>query len=110
MNDVGFIDNKVKKAYYALEQGRGDEKQIFVFITRAIRDIERNRTVGENIPKRLIPKYYIVKYKLDNLWWYELPNGWRLLYTLAGGKASIVSIIVEWLDHPNYERRFGYSE
>jgi len=107
MSDIGFVDAKVKKAYLDLEHGRGDEKQLFTFITRAIHDIEKNHIVGDNIPKRLIPKYY-AKHNLDNLWRYELPNGWRLLYTVLGNKVRIVSIIVEWLDHTNYERRFGY--
>lgn len=35
-------------------------------------------------------------------------SGWRLIYTISGNKIEIVSIILEWMDHKSYERRFGY--
>jgi len=64
--------------------------------------------IGIAIPKRLIPKEYIRRYRIDNLWKYDLPKGWRLLYTVQGNNVNIVSIIVEWMDHKNYKRRFKY--
>ena len=60
------------------------------------------------IPRRLIPKHYIRKYGIDNLWKYDLPKGWRLLYSIARDQVIIIAIILEWLSHPEYERRFGY--
>ncbi len=68
----------------------------------------RTRTVGYSPPKRLIPKHYIKRYGIDNLWKYDLPKGWRLLYSIAREEILIVAIILEWLSHPEYERRFGY--
>ncbi len=43
----------------------------------------------------MIPKEYIKKYKIDNLWKYNLPNAWRLLYTIKGNEVMIVSVILE---------------
>lgn len=105
---IGFIDAKVREAYYDLKEGYSDEKQLFVLINQAIENIKKNHTIGIAIPKRLIPKEYIKKYRIDNLWKYHLPKGWRLLYTVQGRSVNIVSIIVEWMDHKNYERRFKY--
>jgi hypothetical protein len=46
---------------------------------------------------------------MNNLWKYDLPDGWRLIYTLSTpNKIEILAIILEWFDHKNYERRFGY--
>lgn len=107
MSNIAFIDTKVEQAYQKLETGRGDERKLFVFIQRAISDIVKDYTVGIPIAKKLIPKAY-AKYNLNNLWKYDLPDGWRLLYTVSGNHVQIIAIVVEWLDHTNYERRFGY--
>jgi hypothetical protein len=32
----------------------------------------------------------------------------RLIYSITGDEISIVSIILEWFDHKDYERRFSY--
>jgi len=37
-----------------------------------------------------------------------IPNGWRLIYSVANGEIKILSIILEWMSHKDYERRFGY--
>jgi len=50
----------------------------------------------------------IKKYKISNLWKYDLTNGWRLIYTIESDEIRIISIILEWFDHKNYEKRFGY--
>jgi hypothetical protein len=48
------------------------------------------------------------KYKIDNLWKYDLPKAWRLLYSVARDEIIIISIILEWLPHKEYEKRFKY--
>ena len=78
-------------------------------LEKAIQEIRKNAFCGIPIPKRLIPKEYVQKYGAKNLWKYDLPDGWRLIYTITTpNKIEILSIILEWFDHPNYERRFGY--
>jgi len=63
---------------------------------------------GLKIPKKLWPKLYVQHYGITNLWKYDIPNGWRLIYTIETNEVKIVNIILEWPDHKNYERRFGY--
>jgi hypothetical protein len=70
--------------------------------------LKENPFCGIAIPKRLIPKIYIRKYGINNLWKYNLPGAWRLLYSIAGNRVKIVAIILEWLSHKEYERRFKY--
>jgi len=102
---VVFADEKLKEDFEKLQE----EDPIFhKFITRAINDFKENPFCGVAISKRLIPKVYIKKYEINNLWKYNLPGAWRLLYSIAGNKVSIVAIILEWLSHKEYERRFKY--
>ena len=75
---------------------------------RAIHDLRQNAFAGIQVPKRLIPKEYIQKYKINNLWKYDLPKGWRLIYSVANGQVCILSIVLEWMSHKDYERRFKY--
>jgi Txe/YoeB family toxin of Txe-Axe toxin-antitoxin module len=77
-------------------------------LNRAFDDIARDAFTGIQIPKKLIPAKYIKDFQIDNLWKYNLPNAWRLLYSVARDEVIIVSVILEWLPHKEYERRFHY--
>lgn len=61
------------------------------------------------MPKKLFPKEYIKKYCINNLWKYDLSNGWRLLYTVtAENEVELISAILEWFNHKDYEKRMKY--
>ncbi|MFH1256743.1 MAG: hypothetical protein V1494_05640 [Candidatus Diapherotrites archaeon] len=106
---VKFADEKVKKAFVELEHSTSEDKQLYLVLNDAFVDIEGNAFVGIQIPKKLIPKEYILKYGLDNCWKYNLPNAWRLLYSVAREEILVVSIIIEWQKHKKYGRKFGYN-
>ncbi|MGB9708040.1 MAG: hypothetical protein ACPLXC_01800 [Candidatus Pacearchaeota archaeon] len=105
---VYFADEKIKKAFEELKNSKTEDQMLYKWIIRAINDLSENAFCGIQLPKKIIPIPYIQKYKIDNLWKYDLPKGWRLLYTVAHGKVLVISIIIEWMDHKNYERRFNY--
>ena len=105
---VVFADKKLKNAFDKLKDSKTDDKNLYKWLNRAFDDIAENAFCGIQIPKRLIPKKYIDKYKIDNLWKYNLPNAWRLLYSVARDEIIIISIILEWLPHKEYEKRFDY--
>ena len=50
----------------------------------------------------------IKKYGIDNLWKYNFPNAWRLIYSVARDEIIVVTIILEWMNHKEYEKRFNY--
>jgi len=56
----------------------------------------------------LWPKEYIQNYNITNLWKYDFPNAWRLIYTLEANEVKIVSIILNWMNHKDYDRLFRY--
>jgi len=104
-SEVVFIEESLETEFEQLPE----ENEIKRFIKRAIKDIQDNAFCGIQIPKRLIPLEYIRKYSVQNLWKYDLPDGWRLLYSIAPeNKVEILSVIIEWMNHKDYERRFHY--
>ncbi len=105
---VYFGDEKLKEGYEKLKDSKVEDQMLYKWISRAINDLEENAFCGIQIPKRIIPKVYIEKYSIDNLWKYDLPKGWRLIYSVANGEIKIISIILEWMTHKEYERRFNY--
>jgi Txe/YoeB family toxin of Txe-Axe toxin-antitoxin module len=102
---IQFANNKIRDAFERLEN---ENQKMHKFISRAFEDIEENVFCGIQIPKRLIPKEYFKKYNVKNLWKYNLPDAWRLIYSVENNQICILSIILEWMDHKEYEKRFNY--
>jgi hypothetical protein len=105
---VAFINKKLKEYFDLLKEGKFEDKKLYEFINRAISDLKQKPDCGTKVPKQLWPKLYVRNYGITNLWKYDLPNGWRLLYTIETDEVRIVSIILEWLTHKDYEKRFKY--
>ena len=105
---IVFVDKKLKKAYFALTQGKGAEPELYKAIARALEKIECDCTAGISVPRYLWPKEYVKKYHIDNLWKYDLPNGWRMTYTVSKDEIKVIAIVLEWFDHKGYEGRFKY--
>lgn len=105
---IRFADKKIRQAFGKLKDGKTEDRKLYGFLERAFNDIEEHAFCGIRIPKKLIPKEYRKKYSIDNCWKYNLPNAWRLLYSVEREEITILSIILEWLNHKEYERRFKY--
>jgi Txe/YoeB family toxin of Txe-Axe toxin-antitoxin module len=102
---VKFVSEELENNFESLPK----EDMIKKSIKRAIEDLKQNAFCGIQIPKRLIPKEYINRYNVKNLWKYDLPNSWRLIYTIVKeNEIQIISAILEWFNHKEYERRFNY--
>ncbi len=107
-SDIRFADESIREAFYKLENGDDSERELFKFINQALDIIEGNAFCGIQIPKRLIPKEYISKFGVKNLWKYDLPKSWRLIYSIINDEIVVVSLVLEWFDHKEYEKRFKY--
>jgi Txe/YoeB family toxin of Txe-Axe toxin-antitoxin module len=102
---VVFISEKLEHSFESLSSNDFVKKNII----HAISDLKTDPLCGTKIPRKLWPKEYITKYKINNLWKYDLPDGWRLIYSLfPQNKVEILSVIIEWFNHKDYERRFNY--
>jgi len=103
-----FAYQRLKNEYEKLRKST-ENADLFKFISRALDDISHDHRCGIQLQRNIIPKEYVRKYGIDNLWKYDLPNAWRLMYSVGGDRIEVMAIILEWCDHKSYERRFGYK-
>lgn len=91
-----------------LEEGKEntEEMQLLKSINQKISLIKANPFYGDNIKKNLIPK----KYNFQNLWRVELSQFWRMLYTIKGDQIEVICFILDIVDHPTYDKIFGYRK
>lgn len=88
------------------------EKTILNAINKKKELIKLNPHFGDPIKKNFIPKEYKEKYNINNLFRVELPNYWRMLYSLVDGetKIEIIAFVLDIIDHKNYNKKFGYKK
>lgn len=84
------------------------DQQLLKAIDRILDILKQDYQFGDPIPKKLIPKLYSDN-GINNLWRVELPNFWRLLYTVRGDKLEVIAFVLEWMDHKHYNKLFGYK-
>ena len=98
---VVFVDGELEDLFNRLEESNPIKKSL----KRAIANIYENPFCGRNVKKKLIPK----KYDTDNLWIYNLPNAWRMIYSIAPeNKINIIAVILDWMSHKDYEKLFNF--
>lgn len=87
------------------------EKSILNAIGKKKDLIKANPHYGNPMAKNLIPQEYITKYGVTNLFRVELPNFWRMLYTLTDGESEIeiIAFVLDVLDHQDYDKKLGYK-
>jgi hypothetical protein len=105
-DNVVFADEKVRKAWLEVKKS---DSELAKQLLKAKEDIQENAFCGIQLSKDKIPEKWIQKYKINNLWKYNLPNAWRLLYSVTTPtKIEIISVFLDWMNHKEYERLFGY--
>lgn len=78
-------------------------------IDAALDQLKENPVAGDKIQKNLWPKKYVKEHKINNLFRYPLVEGYRLIYTIVSDKKTVFSVILEALDHGEYDERFSYK-
>lgn len=91
-----------------IQEGKNSsqEMQLLNSIKQKVELIKANPFYGDNVKKNFIPK----NFNVQNLWRVELVNFWRMLYTIKGDEIEIICFILEIVDHPNYNKIFGYTK
>ena len=106
---VAFVDEKSILKYQKLKNGHTDEVHVHTLISLAIEKLRQNPFCGIQVKKERIPKEYLKKFEIQNLWKFNLSDNWRMTYSVISDEENIVVVILEWFDHKEYERRFGYG-
>ena len=110
-----ILSQDAKEVYTYLQKNAPHsktERTLLTAITQKIQLIKTNPHYGNPIAKKLIPKNYLEKYEITNLFRIELPNYWRMLYTLTDNetKIEIIAFILDIIDHPTYDKKFRYKK
>ena len=86
------------------------DKSILKSIQKKSEFIKVNFQYGDPVSKNLIPKEYIERYGINNLFRVELPNFWRMLYSVEEGETQIeiIAFILDIVDHKEYNGKFKY--
>ena len=79
-------------------------------INRIFDVIVNNPFYGENAKKDLIPKEYRQKYDADNLFIVDLPDYWRMIYTLESDEIEIIAFVLDIINHDEYNKKFGFRK
>jgi len=102
---VIFVDEELEKLF----EGLPEEDALKKGLIKAIRDIQENAFCGRNVKKSLIPLELIRKYNINNLWIYNLPDAWRMLYVITSAEEiEIIAVVLNWMNHKDYERLFKF--
>jgi hypothetical protein len=101
-----LLARELNELYVNLREGT----QLKRILDNAFDLLQNNMFAGDRIKKEQIPKYYIEKYDINNLYRLRLDKIRRLCYTLVADEEGSKIVILEiFLDHKSYDRRFGYQ-
>ena len=109
-----ILSPEAEEAYKQLNAVAADskiERSILNAIDKKKELIKANMHYGEPIAKDKIPDEYKIRYGVTNLFWVELSNFWRRLYTLTNNETEveIIAFILDIIDHERYNKKFGYK-
>ena len=102
--------NKVVGEEIAKGITSSDHQTLLNSIKQKIELLRDNPEYGIHIPKDRIPKEYIKDYDVNNLWKVNLSGAWRMIYTIRGSEVEIISLILDIMDHRDYNKKFGYKK
>lgn len=103
------LKGQAKESFLELKKRDDKEAQSLLrSIDRIINILKQNPQYGDPIKKELIPDSF-KKIGIQNLYRSELSNFWRMLYTIEGNKVEIFCFVLSIMDHPNYDKLFGYK-
>ena len=108
------LSPEAEEAYNKLNEVAADsktERSILNAIDKKRELIKVNPHYGEPMAKDKIPTEYKQTYGVTNLFWVELSNFWRMLYTLTNDETEveIIAFVLDIMDHKAYNKKFGYK-
>ena len=87
-----------------------DYQTLLNSIKQKIEFIKENPQYGIHIPKNKIPKDYINRDDANNLWKVNLSGAWRMIYTIRGSEIEILALILDIINHKEYNKKFSYRK
>ena len=109
-----ILSPEAKEAYKHLifeSQNSKVEHSILTALDKKFELVKSNPHYGYPISKNiLVHTEYPVESGVNNLFRVELPNYWRMLYTLKNDESetNITCVVLDVIDHKEYNKMFGY--
>ena len=105
LKDKIIIVDFGKKAEKQLEKLKSHKPKMYNYVMEAKKKLEGDPFLGKGPIDNDIYKHDIRFKKYENLWKYYLPDGWRMMYTIATHtKITILAIIIEFGPHDKYDK------
>jgi len=107
-----ILTKDAAETYRQLKENKENktERMILDAIHKKAEEIRTDPHFGDPIAKKLIPEEYTTEYEIKNLFRVELPAAWRMLYTLTDRDDELTALIIDIIDHPTYDKKFGYRK
>lgn len=102
--------NKEVGAEIAKGIASSEHQTLLNSIKQKVELLKANPQYGVHIQKDRIPKEYVRDYDIENLWKVDLAQAWRMIYTIRGSEVEIIALILDLMDHRDYEKRFRYKK
>ena len=110
MNVAIHFDKDALKEY---ERIRAENRKLFDVVERKLKELKSGLeksgrpTIGEIIPaKELSSKLQTMLRNIGCkvLWKIDLPEGWRIVYSIGHDEIEIIAFVLKLGDHKEYER------
>ena len=111
MHEVRYsaaFDKDFARLKIRAKKGNAEAKKLLSLIGGAVKALSSDREAGRKIMRALWPREYMQKYDVTNLWKYNLDSYWRLIYTITGTEIDMFLICLDFMPHPEYDKKFGY--
>lgn len=106
--DYHELEKQVEK-----EQKEGiknsDNQRLLKSINKAVERLKVDAQAGDHIPRKIAAQA-LKYYQVESLWRMELINYWRLIYTITADEIDIIAFVLDCIDHPTYNKIFGYKK
>jgi len=88
------------------------EEAIFNAVVQKFDNLKLNTHYGQAVPKQFIPNEYKTLYGVKNLFKIDMPNYWRMLYTITDGEngTEVIVLVLDIFSHEEYNKKFGYRK
>ena len=110
LKGLAYPDNFLP-LYDQLKTNQQKNKAMLEAIDNVKQQLENsNHPLGANHKKDTIPKSYIQKYNLQALYHFDMPDDYRLMYTVRRALDGKEALFLELLSHDEFNKRFAQYE
>lgn len=105
--DVRLTEAAAKSLEHLEGQGKSDRSAAaIVRRVRSLRSVLLADALHGEVVKKPLPRALVAKHGVENLYVEDLPNFWRLLYSVPRLEGKPFVVVVEIVDHASYDEWF----